>query len=85
MQDTKQQELTLIRQQLTAFEVTLVAPTNTPSLGMPTNLPMYSENSVTSLTNLSSTCMFDSVAQTTGVFARGKTEWPELPLMVTIC
>ena len=58
----------MFQQELAAFG----ALTHTPSPSIPTNLPMYFKNPITSFPNLSSTYISGSVAQNKGVFAREK-------------
>ncbi|KAA0062583.1 RNA polymerase II C-terminal domain phosphatase-like 1 [Cucumis melo var. makuwa] len=56
----------MFKQQITTFEAVLGASTQTPSSGISTTLSMYSENPITLFSNLSSTYVSGSVAQTTG-------------------
>lgn len=65
-QGTTQQQLAMFKQQITTFEAVLGASTQTPSSGISTTLSMYSENPITLFSNLSSTYVSGSVAQTTG-------------------
>lgn len=65
---TAQQQLDMLQQQIAVFEATLGAPTTTPSLGIPTTLLMYSENSVTLFPTLSFTYVSNSMTQSTRIF-----------------